>query len=436
MKIIISFFIILTSLKVHSSLPGDEYGELVLGEIQKTFIKSYGVSDKYWNKTEKIKPLVNKVVDSKRGKKPIENNLIIDEDNSWSKYKNRQKVELIDNDEYVKYVSKDKETKKLINEQKTKPSHDWMTNKLNEQSNWNKSKKAQLKNWENDKKETLNYWYSEKKKFLRRIPIYKENLVSKNVFSSAGSFKPNNEKLKAKFKGAGVVVVPNAFDQRVKDQGERPTCTAFAATRALEIALAQSGKSKRLSDQYIYYASKPRCQQSPCSTKGSWAFSAFEESQASKTPDIPTQNSCPYSKNPKVGNETQIPLKNGCFNGEHKLSKFSQVKNLNQIMKSLDRGSPVVSGFKLSPNFYKNKGVVLFKDANKSNKMDSHAAGHAILLIGYMKIPSSLNEGKVCLLTANSWGSGWGKGGHTCLSEKWVKNFRFNIPFLAVEKVI
>jgi C1A family cysteine protease len=53
-----------------------------------------------------------------------------------------------------------------------------------------------------------------------------------------------------------------------------------------------------------------------------------------------------------------------------------------------------------------------------------------------MKIPSSLNEGKVCFITANSWGVGWGKGGHACLSEKWVKNFRFNIPFLAVEKVI
>ncbi len=64
--------------------------------------------------------------------------------------------------------------------------------------------------------------------------------------------------------------------------------------------------------------------------------------------------------------------------------------------------------------------------------MDAHAAGHAVLFIGYMKLPKILNEGSVCFITANSWGIGWGHGGYSCLSEKWVINHRNRNPFVTV----
>ena len=40
-----------------------------------------------------------------------------------------------------------------------------------------------------------------------------------------------------------------------------------------------------------------------------------------------------------------------------------------------------------------------------------------------MLLPKNLREteGKYCFLTANSWGAGWGIGGHACLSENWIK---------------
>jgi C1A family cysteine protease len=184
----------------------------------------------------------------------------------------------------------------------------------------------------------------------------------------------------------------------------------------------------------VYFASKPNCQSSPCSKKGSWGLKALQRSKNSSSPDIPTERSCPYSKSQMSGNETQIPLKSGCYRGKHKVTKFHQVKSLSDITRALDSGSPVISGFKLSPNFYKNSGVILNKESHGVSKK-AHGAGHAILLVGYMKIPSKLNEGKVCFITANSWGVGWGKGGHACLSEKWVNSYRFNIPFLAVDTV-
>jgi C1A family cysteine protease len=460
MKSLISFlFLLLAPLITNAQ---NIYQDVVLGEIQKTFINDYGASEGYWVNNSKNKKTVKRVrekevvskpkktsinkpyVPKRKEQIPINNKISKknnDESDEWSTFKKRKKKGLIDEGEYVPYVATKKNKKYVKNTKKksvtSKPDRgDWMSQKLKEQSIWNKFTKADLSKWETAKKEMLNKWNADKKKYYKRLPIYKKNLVSKQVFSGLGSFKPNKKKLTTKFKGNGVVVVPNAFDLQVKDQGKRPTCSAFASTRALEISLAQNGTKKRLSDQYLYYSSKPYCQQSPCSKKGSWALSAFKKSKKSSTADIPSEKACPYSKTPKSGNETQIPLRNGCFQGEHQLKKFNQVKSLAQIIKALDRGQPVVSGFKLSPNFYKNKGVILYKDAAKSGAMNSHAAGHAILLVGYMKIPSKLNEGKVCFITANSWGVGWGRGGHACLSEKWVKSFRYNIPFLAVEKVI
>ncbi|MAE58814.1 MAG: hypothetical protein CME69_08040, partial [Halobacteriovorax sp.] len=61
--------------------------------------------------------------------------------------------------------------------------------------------------------------------------------------------------------------------------------------------------------------------------------------------------------------------------------------------------------------------------------------GHAVLLIGYIKLPKVLNEGSVCFITANSWGSGWGHGGYACLSEKWVLSQRQSNPFVVINSV-
>ena len=137
----------------------------------------------------------------------------------------------------------------------------------------------------------------------------------------------------------------------------------------------------------------------------------------------------------KNGNETQLPLSAGCFKGQYQVSSFSQVKSFQNIIESLNSGIPIISAFRLSPNFYRNNGTILLKNASKGGQVDSHAAGHAVLLIGYMKIPKELNEGDYCIVMANSWGVGWGQGGHACISEKWFKHFRYDISFLAVNSL-
>ena len=44
-----------------------------------------------------------------------------------------------------------------------------------------------------------------------------------------------------------------------------------------------------------------------------------------------------------------------------------------------------------------------------------------------MKLPQKYwaQEGKMCFIIANSWGKGWGLGGHACLTETWVQNHIF-----------
>ena len=99
---------------------------------------------------------------------------------------------------------------------------------------------------------------------------------------------------------------------------------------------------------------------------------------------------------------------------------------------------PIVVASKLSENFFDNQGLVDWKTAAAKATRDSmHAMWHAYLLVGYMKLPQSMqaDEGRVCFIASNSWGEGWGKGGYACVTERWFKEMRFPMPFLAVTDV-
>ena len=128
-----------------------------------------------------------------------------------------------------------------------------------------------------------------------------------------------------------------------------------------------------------------------------------------------------------------MPLKSSCKKGTLQVSKFSYLKTLDEALAHLKNNQPVIASFKLTPNFYKTKGLILDKDKFTKAPMDKHSAGHAVLFIGHVKLPKILNEGSVCFVTANSWGKGWGRGGHACISEKWVLNQRQGNPFVAID---
>jgi hypothetical protein len=287
--------------------------------------------------------------------------------------------------------------------------------------------------WKREVIETRKMWQREQDIFLGRLKVYQENtfeipvqkevIIEKKVIPNL----PN------------VQIVNGAFQVPIRDQFARPTCSAFAGIRALEVLLIQNKLEHDLSEQYFYWASKPDCQNSPCTKKGSWVNSAYRFSQKHKEIDIPLENNCSYQTKGMDLNETQIPLPSHCHQGTAKVVSFEDVRTLADVIEKLKQNVPVIMAAKLTENFYKNQGLVTLADASKNIgvTLDRHALGHAFLAVGMMELPEAIKaqEGSFCIVIANSWGKGWGTGGYSCLTEKWLTTYRQPAPFVAVTKV-
>jgi C1A family cysteine protease len=298
-----------------------------------------------------------------------------------------------------------------------------------------KQRNQTYSNWKKQEKETLEKWKVARDKFLSNIKQYKENTFE--LESSHVSYKSKKwDTTLSSPPKSDYHVVRGALALPIKDQGKRPTCSAFAGTRAIEIALFQKGRNIDLSEQYIYWASKPYCQTSPCSKRGSWISFAYDASKSSSSLNIPRESACPYVPYPVAGNETQLPIDSSCRQGVVKINSYKKLNSTQDLIRSLNNNQPVVAGFKLSPNFYKTKGIITYKDSLINGRMDEHASGHAVLIIGHMKVPKKYkSEGKSCFIIANSWSEGWATGGHGCITQKWLTKYRVPNPFLAITKI-
>lgn len=314
---------------------------------------------------------------------------------------------------------------------------------MDQAKNWQQSKIDEVNTWTQDQLAMLDRWEKDKLALVKRLPGYKKNTyhVEESMAAEAKSVK-QLPKIDRVLKEVPISVfaesfmINDAFPFPVKDQGQRPTCASFAGIRALEIVLAQKGVPTRLSEQYFYYLSLPKCQQSPCDKQGSWVLGAYQMTKDASKPLIPLERDCPYSPSPLQGNTTQIPMPASCQKGVSRADEFYRVSSFAQILDSLKRQMPVVGAFRLSESFYQNNGhVFLHNPSGPKGKLDEHAAGHALLIVGAMKLPESLSktEGEYCLVIANSWGEGWGKGGHSCLSQAWIEKFRYPSDFVAVK---
>ncbi len=395
---------------------------LILEEIQKSITKDFKLQGK-------IKVIEDKVAPNSlsKGEQIVAEQLRL----------NREKI---------------KEQNKLDQEQVNKsPGTDWHGTDWHG-TDWQEQKMKEISGWQEEKQEIINNWIEEKKKFNKRIPEYKKNLISEKDFKVSSTNTVNKKDENSKKISEDVItpinvnipvfpdfyVIDKAMDVKIKDQGNRPTCAAFTGVRAVEILISQQGKNDKLSEQYFFWASLPNCQAARCKKIGSWVYNAYQTSVEAKSPNIPLEQNCPYNEKSEDENVTQIPLPKGCTEGFAKVTKFSNVTTSAEIINAIKSGYPVIGGFKLSENFYKNNGYVFQQNVKPNEvKIDEHAAGHAVLIVGLMKLPPELHqkEGKFCLISANSWGPGWGIGGHSCVSERWINEHRFNVPFIALEKV-
>lgn len=292
---------------------------------------------------------------------------------------------------------------------------------------WKAEEKSTLNQWKKETRDQLNTWKREQEIFLGRIKVYKEN----TFVIPAPKEKIAEKKIPVEAVPQ-VHIVNGTFRVPMKDQSSRPTCVAFAGIRALEIILAQNDQNHDLSEQYLYWAGKPKCQTSPCSEKGSWIREAYRFSSKQPSLDIPEETNCAYKTESIEKNETQIPMSETCKSGVVKVSTFKEVKTIADVIESIKKDIPVVIAAKLSENFYKNKGLVTLSESANAGT-DIHALGHAFLAVGVMELPKTLKstEGDFCIVVANSWGKGWGAGGYSCVTQKWFEKFRQPSAFIA-----
>lgn len=321
------------------------------------------------------------------------------------------------------------DNKKLIKEihSKIKSESEW---RELAQSEIDALKNQIIADWKKKHEEKIKAWEEKKKKYDKEKDKYQDTTFELPLILPVEKEEKEKEveiEIKKEF-----YVVAASMAVPVRDQKYRPTCAAFAGVRLIEVMLAQHAKNYDLSEQYFYWASKKDCQQSPCRKPGSWVGYGFEFSADQSRIDIPLEKNCPYVNHNKQGNETQTPLNETCEDGVVKVGKVNYIKNLDQVIDALDENRAVVASMKLTPNYYTSSSLILYKDRNKGDKMDAHAQGHSMTIVGYVKLPQVLDEGKVCFIVANSWGEGWGKGGYSCISEKWMLNQRQINPFVVI----
>jgi len=287
-----------------------------------------------------------------------------------------------------------------------------------------------ISDWKKKHAQKIKRWELEKKKFVKEKGKYEDTTFDLPLILPVDK-KEKEKTVEVKIE-KDYYIVPAAMSVPIRDQKYRPTCSAFAGVRTMEVMLAQNGQNVDLSEQYFYWASKEDCQSRPCSQPGSWVGYGLEHSKEQPSRDIPLEANCPYVSSSKKGNETQVPLKSTCEQGAVKIGDMNYLKNLDEVMKALDSKNAVVASLKLTPNFYTSRSLILYKDRANGGKLDSHSGGHAVTIVGYVKLPQVLDEGSVCFIVANSWGEGWGKGGYSCISEKWILNQRQDNPFVTI----
>lgn len=298
---------------------------------------------------------------------------------------------------------------------------------------WKAEVKKTQEGWKKEVRDQRLIWQKEQEIFLGRVKQYQSSTFEIPA--------PKIEIIEKKVSLSDIPeyhVVNAAFNIPVKDQGPRATCSAFAGIRAMEIILAQNNLTESLSEQYFYWASKPNCQSSPCTEKGSWITTGLSYSQKQAFPDIPKSDACPYVSTTDLKNETHLPLKSSCLSGGAKVESYEEVRTLSEVIEKIKKDIPVIMAAKLTPNFYINQGLITLEDSTKKiAKMNAHSLGHAFLAVGVVELPEKLRakEGNYCLILANSWGQGWGTGGHSCATENWLLKYRQPSPFLTVTSV-
>jgi hypothetical protein len=199
----------------------------------------------------------------------------------------------------------------------------------------------------------------------------------------------------------------------VRDQGQRPTCLAFAAS---DLHASLRRPWAELSCEYLFYHAQQRGNRK--SHEGALLAAMLD---AVRHDGQPYETGWPYL--------TALPADLAQWTPPPGISPLfrragdTASHTIDAMVSELDRGRPLIVLLRLSWSFdwVKSDGIV---DEASGEQPDLNRR-HAVIASGHGEI-----NGQRTIIVRNSWGEGWADGGYGYLTEKYLVPRVFQLAIL------